>query len=53
MDICVIGGADGPTTIFITSSANWYTIAAIAIICIAVVGIIIWNIGKGKNKNSC
>ena len=50
MDIGVIGGADGPTAIFLTSGTVSYAIAAIAIACLAVVGIIIWSVRK-KNKH--
>lgn len=52
MDIGVIGGADGPTSIIVTSSTSPHTIATIAIACIAVVGIIIiWTSRKGKKGN--
>ncbi|NLX91459.1 MAG: sodium ion-translocating decarboxylase subunit beta [Firmicutes bacterium] len=52
MSISIIGGADGPTQIFVTSSLSSYTtIAAIAIVCIAAVATIVWKIRKGKNKN--
>jgi cytochrome b subunit of formate dehydrogenase len=50
LDIGVIGGADGPTCIVISSSTDWCTVAAIAIIFIA--GIIIWNIGIGQSSPS-
>lgn len=46
MDIGVIGGADGPTTIFVTSGTRSFVIAAIAILCFAVVGIVIWSVRK-------
>lgn len=36
MDINIIGGADGPTAIFIASSVNWAMIALLGIIAIAV-----------------
>jgi Na+-transporting methylmalonyl-CoA/oxaloacetate decarboxylase beta subunit len=49
MDIGVIGGADGPTTIFVSSSIDFYTIITIAIIFIAVIGII-RTIRKRHNK---
>jgi len=51
MSIGVIGGADGPTQIFVTSGISSYTIAAIAIVCIVTVATIIWMIRKGNNKN--
>lgn len=37
MDIGIIGGADGPTAIFVASHAVLPAIAAAAIVCIAVV----------------
>ena len=46
MDIGVIGGADGPTAIFVASGTSSYAMATIIIVCIAVVGIIIWKIRK-------
>jgi|BioPla2DNA2_1021312.scaffolds.fasta_scaffold128102_2 Na+-transporting methylmalonyl-CoA/oxaloacetate decarboxylase beta subunit len=48
MDIGIIGGADGPTTIFLTSETNLYTIIAVVIIPIVVLGIIIWIKNKKK-----
>ena len=48
MNIGVIGGADGPTSIFITSGSVWYIIAAAVAVYIAVAGIIIWVIKKNK-----
>jgi Na+-transporting methylmalonyl-CoA/oxaloacetate decarboxylase beta subunit len=51
MDIGVIGGADGPTTIFVSSSISTYAFIAVAILCIAVFGIIIWTVRKRKSKH--
>lgn len=48
MNVGIIGGADGPTAIFITSGSVWYIIAAIAVACIAAVGVIIWLFKKNK-----
>ena len=50
MDIGIIGGADGPTEIFVTAGTSLYVIVTIVIICITVVGIIILKIRKGKSK---
>ncbi len=50
MDIGIIGGADGPTTIFLSSDTNPYTIIAVVVLCIVVLGVIIWMINKRKNK---
>ena len=38
MDIGIIGGADGPTTVTVTSSPDWwvYAIIAVAVIAVAV-----------------
>jgi Na+-transporting methylmalonyl-CoA/oxaloacetate decarboxylase beta subunit len=52
MDIGVIGGADGPTTIFVSSSISKYVFIAVTILCIAVFGIIIWTVRKRKSKHS-
>ncbi|MDP3448751.1 MAG: hypothetical protein Q8S22_11930 [Eubacteriales bacterium] len=41
MDINIIGGADGPTAIFIASSVNWAMIALLGIIAIAVALLIV------------
>jgi Na+-transporting methylmalonyl-CoA/oxaloacetate decarboxylase beta subunit len=49
VDIGIIGGADGPTSIFITASINPFVIAIIAIICIAVVGVVFWKLYKSKS----
>ncbi|MHB1152220.1 MAG: hypothetical protein ACYCWE_15935 [Eubacteriales bacterium] len=48
MNVGIIGGSDGPTAVFITSGSVWYIIAAASVVCIAVVGIIIWVIKKNK-----
>lgn len=40
MDIGIIGGADGPTAVFIASDFSWYDFVIIAIVCIVVVGFI-------------
>lgn len=48
MDIGIIGGADGPTTIFVTSAVNWYAIAAIAFAIAAALALIIRAIIKRK-----
>ncbi len=48
MDIGIIGGSDGPTSIYVTSSANWYAIAAIILAITIVAAIIIRAIIKHK-----
>lgn len=50
MDIGIIGGADGPTTIFVSSDTGSYQTAIKIIVSIAVIGAIIWTIRKGKRK---
>jgi Na+-transporting methylmalonyl-CoA/oxaloacetate decarboxylase beta subunit len=51
MDISIIGGADGPTAIFLTSSISIQAIAVSATLCIAVVGIIFLMVKKAKGKH--
>ncbi|WFA10163.1 hypothetical protein [Tissierella sp. Yu-01] len=48
MNTGIIGGADGPTTIFITSSITWFSIIKFVVLLIAVVGIIIYLIKRKK-----
>jgi len=36
----VIGGADGPTSVFVTSSTNWWIVGLIAAAVVAVVVVI-------------
>ena len=51
MDIAVIGGADGPTAIFVGSQPGWvYLVGPIAIILVAVS--IVLLIRKKRKKNS-
>lgn len=40
MNIGIVGGADGPTSIYVASESGPFAIAAVAIICIAAVLII-------------
>lgn len=43
-EIGIIGGADGPTSIFITTSVNWSLIIGIGVIIILIaVGFIVWK----------
>lgn len=51
MNVGMIGGADGPTAIFITSGSVWYIFAAAAAVCIAAAGIIIWVIKKTNDED--
>ena len=47
--IGIIGGADGPTAIFVTSSPDWWKDAIIAAVAVAVVaGIIIMRKKRKK-----
>ena len=47
-EIGIIGGADGPTSIFIASSVNWPVIIVMGIIVVLAVGsFIVW---KKKHK---
>ena len=49
MDIGIIGGADGPTTIFLSSGASLYIAIAVVILCIIVFGVIIYINNKRKS----
>lgn len=51
MDVGIIGGSDGPTSIFITSYHNGYEIAIKAIVCLAVIGLIVWLVRRNKKRN--
>ncbi len=48
MDISIIGGADGPTSILVSSGISMYEIVAMIIACIIIAGIIIWIVKKRK-----
>ena len=37
MDIGVIGGADGPTAIFLASSVNWLLVGVLGVVALGVV----------------
>lgn len=50
MSIAIIGGADGPTSIFIASSTHPFPIAAAALIII-VAAIAAWKIWSKKRKD--
>lgn len=49
MDIGIIGGADGPTTIFLSSDTKSYTIIAVVVLCIIVLGVFIWIKNRRKS----
>lgn len=48
MEIGIIGGSDGPTSIYVTSHLSWYTIAAMVLAVIAVVTLVTLAIIKQK-----
>lgn len=50
MSIGVIGGADGPTAIFISASISPFAVIGITAACIAVIGTIIWTIKKRQQN---
>ncbi len=50
MSMAIIGGADGPTSIFIASSTKPFPMATATLI-IVVAAIIIWKIWKKKRKD--
>ena len=37
MDVTVIGGADGPTAIYVASSVNWVWVAVAAVLVISAI----------------
>ena len=47
MDVTVIGGADGPTAIYVASSLNWVWVAAAAVL---VIGAILFIVIKKRKK---
>ena len=47
MDVTVIGGADGPTAIYVASSVNWVWVAATAVL---VIGAILFIVIKKRKK---
>lgn len=47
MDVTVIGGADGPTAIYVASSVNWVWVAAVAVL---VIGAILFIVIKKRKK---
>ncbi|NLX63419.1 MAG: hypothetical protein GX022_01360 [Clostridiaceae bacterium] len=49
MDIAVIGGADSPTKVFLSSGTYLYAVLPVVLLCVLVSGIIIWNKKKRKN----
>jgi Na+-transporting methylmalonyl-CoA/oxaloacetate decarboxylase beta subunit len=51
MDTAIIGGADGPTAIYVTSSFNWAPVIAAALIAAGgIVAFLLWR--KKKNKRA-
>lgn len=50
MNIGVIGGADGPTAIFLSGSISPFAVIGITALCIAVIGTFMWKIKKKGSK---
>lgn len=46
--IGVIGGADGPTAVFVTSRLNFPIMIPVIIVAVVIVGAIIWLITRHK-----
>lgn len=44
----IIGGADGPTAVFVTTYLNWFDIACIIVGVIAIIAAIIYFVKKRK-----
>jgi Na+-transporting methylmalonyl-CoA/oxaloacetate decarboxylase beta subunit len=49
-DIGIIGSADGPTSIVVSSGMAWYEIAALALGAVTVAAFIIWAVVKLKRR---
>jgi len=47
MDMSVIGGADGPTAIFIASSYDWVLLVALGVL---VIGVILFFVIRKRKK---
>ncbi|MBQ3242377.1 MAG: LPXTG cell wall anchor domain-containing protein [Oscillospiraceae bacterium] len=50
LSIGVIGGADGPTAIFVTSGPIWPLLLLGAAAAAAVIGLILWRKKRKKSK---
>ena len=48
MSVGVIGGADGPTAIYIASSVNWLLVGVLAI---AVLGVVLFFVLRNRKKS--
>lgn len=49
MNIGVIGGADGPTAIYVASTLNWVLVAVAAVVLIAVI-VLLFTVRKRKRR---
>ena len=52
MNVAIIGGADGPTAIFVASRFAWVWYAGLAVVLAAVVIVTVLLIRKHKKKQS-
>ncbi len=55
MEVCmnaisVIGGADGPTAVFVTGMNPTLFVAAIALAVVLIAGLVWWLVSKIKNR---
>lgn len=48
--ISVIGGADGPTAVFVTGMNPTLFVAAIALAVVLIAGLVWWLVSKIKNR---
>ncbi len=48
--ISVIGGADGPTAVFVTGMSPTLFVAAIALAVVLIAGLVWWLVSKIKNR---
>lgn len=50
MSVGIIGGADGPTAIFITGSTNWALIIGGLMVGMALIGVYVWRKRRRKKR---
>jgi Na+-transporting methylmalonyl-CoA/oxaloacetate decarboxylase beta subunit len=48
MNVGIIGGADGPTSVIVASTLNPLVLVGVAVVVVAIIGFVIWR--KIRNK---
>jgi Na+-transporting methylmalonyl-CoA/oxaloacetate decarboxylase beta subunit len=48
MNVGIIGGADGPTSITIASTLNPLVLVGVVVVAVAIIGFILWR--RARNK---